>query len=147
MADSYMVGRKPGKDKYMVGANVSAEAKNAYRVGNSKSGPGQSSNKALGSGDQDPVVGSKSAFSYSEMSTKDIGDKSDNMNFGGGESGGVAKNPNKAGGEIDLVYSEKGSFNDSKDAMARRKARADASRDYAKSGDGYQSPVPQVDAK
>lgn len=143
MAD-YMVGRKPGSDKYMVGWNKTAANSNAYKVGNSKSGPSQSG-KSVG-GDQDSVVGGKSAFSYSEPA-KEIGDKSDNMNFGGGESGGVAKNPNKAGGEIDLVYSEKGSFSDSKDAMARRKARADASRDYMSSGDGYKSPVPQVDSK
>lgn len=140
-----MVGRKPGSDKYMVGWNKTAANSNAYRVGNSKSGPSQAG-KSVG-GDQDSVVGGKSAFSYSDPSLKDLGDKSENMNFGGGESGGVAKNPNKAGGEIDLVYSEKGNFNESKDAMARRKARADASRDYMKSGDGYMSPVPQVDAK
>lgn len=138
MADNFMVGRKPGSDKYMVGWNKTEANSNAYRVGNSKSGPGQAS-KSVG-GDQDSVVGGKSAFSYSDPSLKDPGDKSENMNFGGGESAGVPKASQKAGGEIDLVYTEKGDY------QKAMKKRIDNMEAYAK-GDGYNSPVPQVDSK
>lgn len=137
MADSYFVGNKSGgKDRYMVGWNESKSNASAYKVGNSKSGPSQSS-KSVG-GDQDSVVGGKSAFSYSEPDVKDPGDKSKNMNFGGEISNGIqSMKATGPGGDVMLSYSEKGDWSDSKNAMARRKANMEA---YGK-GDGYTSPT------
>lgn len=140
MAD-FQVGSKGGKDRYMVGWN--GDGKSGYKVGGGGSSVGQSSNKALGGGGMDPVVGSKSAFSYSgEIDPKDVGDKSDNMNFGGSQSSGIPANKNSAGGEIQMTYSEKGDWSASKDAIARRKAMADSSR--AMSGSKYDSPTVDI---
>lgn len=137
MAD-YKVGSAGGKDRYMVGWN--GDNKSGYKVGGGGSSVGQASNKSLGGLGMDPVVGSKSAFSYKgEVDPKDIGDKSDNMNFGGSSGSGMPANKQAAGGEIQLVYSEKGDYMASKDAIARRKAIADAGKNY--SGSKYDSPT------
>jgi hypothetical protein len=139
----YMVGKGGGgKDRYMVGAN---QAKgNIYKVGGGGSNPGQADNAQLGKGDQDPVVGSKSAFDYkadTDKTYKDIGDAGDNSNFGGGQSGGPETRRTGAGGEIELSYTEKGDFSMEKDAMARRKARADGYKQVMSGGNQYKSPV------
>lgn len=144
----YLVGRKAqgGKDRYMVGWNESKSNANAYRVGSGGSQVAQSDNKSLGGGQMDPVVGSKSAFGYAgELDPKSVGDKSDNMNFGGEISNGIQQN---SGAEVagNLAYTEKGDWNTSKDAIARRKANADAAKRYYSANGEYNSPVPQVDA-
>lgn len=129
MAD-YLVGKKPGQDRYMVGQSSSKQS--SYKVGGGGAQVSQADNKTLGGGALDPVVGSKSAFSYgdSDKSYKDVGDSSDNMNFGGSIDHGTASRPTKAGGEIDLVYSEKGDWDDKKNAMSRRKAMMENAKKY-----------------
>ena len=142
----YMVGRKSGgKDRYMVGWNESSKNANAYKVGGGGSQVGQADNKKLGGGDQDPVVGSKSGFQYAgEVDPKQIGDRSDNMNMGGSTQEGIrANNGSGAGGEVEMSYTEKGEWSAQNDAMARRKAEADAAkRYYSNTGSQYDSPTP-----
>ena len=128
MADIYKVGNGPGKDRYMVGQ----KGKDVYAVGqmSSKGGSKQGGgSNGLASSDVDPVVGSKSQFNYKGIDPADVGDKADNMNFGGAVQNGIQKdNATGAGGEIPLAYSEKGDWDVQKDAMARRKRMIEMQR-------------------
>lgn len=139
MAD-YMVGKGGGgKDRYKVGWNESKS--NAYKVGGGGSNPSQADNKNLGSGDQGSPAGQKSAFKYKDIDTKDVGDSSENMNFGGSQASGAGEGPTGAGGQIELSYSQTGGFGESKDAMARRKARMEGYKQAMGAGAGYDSPT------
>lgn len=126
----YMVGKAGGKDRYMVGWNKGKEA--AYKVGGGQKSGGSSA-KGLPD-DQDPIVGSKSAFSHAAKDTKDDGSASENMGFGGAVSMGASADPA-------LEYGEKGNWSDSKNAMAKRKARMDAYRQASDPGEKYDSPT------
>lgn len=144
MAD-YMVGRgSKNKDRYQVGWNKTAENSKAYKVGGNPTSVGQSENKTLGGGDQASPAGSKSAFSYSEMNTSDVGDQSPNMNVGGSVSDGVMADPTQDGGQVELNYAEKGDWSTSKEAIARRKANADAAKRYYSQNAEYGSPTDDI---
>jgi hypothetical protein len=131
----YMVGRSGGKDRYMVGYN--AEGKSGYKVGGGGSSVGQSSNESLGGGDQASPAGAKSAFSYKDIDTKDVGDRSDNMNFGGSIANGVrSETPSQE-------FSESGDWSVEKDAMARRKAMMESAAKYM-SNKEYNTPTADI---
>lgn len=137
MADKYMVGSDQSKDRYVVGQN----GKDKYMVGGGGKSPGQADNASLTDGN-DPVVSSKSAFSYpydAKSTYKDVGATGDNSNFGGGQVLSVSKDPEMAaGGDKSLSFSETGDFSSKKDAMARRAAMASNAKDY--SGDKLDIP-------
>lgn len=139
MADKYEVGSSQSKDRYVVGQN----GKDKYYVGGGGKSPGQAENKSLGSSDVDPVVGSKSAFNYpytNDSTYKDVGDRGDNSNFGGAVEQGIKQDGvTRDGGQLQLVYAEKGDWDAKKDAMARRAAQAANAKDY--SSGQYHSPV------
>jgi hypothetical protein len=130
----YMVGKgSGGKDRYMIGWNKSKENSSAYKVGVGSGGKSGDTSKNVG-GDQDSVVGGKSNFKGPEVDYKDVGSKSDAANFGG--TIGSAKYSADDG---DLEYTETGSWDMKKDAMARRKALADAMSSL--SGDNDVTPL------
>lgn len=141
MADTYDVGSSQKKDRYMVGGN----GKDRYYIGGGGKSPGQADNKKLGSGDQDPVVGSKSAFNYPDdgpKTYKDIGDRADNMNFGGSLENGIRSDGvTHDGGQLQLVYSAKGDWDAKKDAMARRAGMAFSNKEVGNRSSQYNSPV------
>lgn len=140
MADKYSVGSSQSKDRYVVGQN----GKDKYYVGGGGKSPGQADNSSLTDGN-DPVVSSKSAFKYpydSKETYKDVGDKNDNMNFGGAvESGIKSDGVTRDGGQLQLVYSEKGDWDVKKDAMARRAGRAVSDKEVGNRSSQFQSPV------
>lgn len=138
----YMVGRKGGKDRYMVGYNESKSS--AYKVGGGGSSVGQSSSEKLGGGDQASPAGAKSAFQYpddKDSTYKDVGDKADNMNFGGSISSGAPSLKGSVAGDSQMSYTEKGDWSSSKDAMARRKAMMESSKKYMGADGQYNSPT------
>lgn len=142
MGDSkYMVGNNSPKDIYTVGQKGQPK----YSVGGTNPvSPGQAKNGKLSGGDQDGLVGSKSAFDYPKdnpSTYKDIGDRSEVGNFGGSGGSGVAKMPSDVGGELKLSFSEKGSYDLSKDAMARRKGMMDGLKQVSDRNSQFKSPV------
>lgn len=144
--DRYMVGSNNQKDRYAVGTYGQ---KDVYKVGGGGAAPGESDNKALVAfGAGDPVVESKSQFKYpynTDATTKDIGDRGDNTNVSGAISNGIDNMKAQAGaGEISLVYSEKGNWDESKDAMARRKELMDNKKRYFGNQSEYQTPTPDI---
>lgn len=142
MAD-FMIGKGgSGKDRFMVGWNESKQNKSAYKVGTSASSPSQS-NKSVG-GDQDPVVGSKSDFSYKEIDAKDVGDRSPNMNLGGEVSSGTKMDPTGTGGQLKLEYAEKGDWEASSGALSRRKASLDQEKKYYGANSEFDTPTASI---
>lgn len=137
--DKYVVGNgMAGKDKYTVGR----DGKDKYMVGGGGQSPGQANNQAfVNYGSGDPVVESKSAFSYdnSDAKAKDIGDKSENMNMGGQVKNGIQSlNGFNAAGDLKLTYDQSSDWDAKKNAMARRKGMMDA----MSGKENYDSPVP-----
>lgn len=140
--DNYKVGNgAAGKDQYKVGR----DGKDKYIVGNKQGSPGQANNQAfVNYGSGDPVVESKSAFNYdnSDAKAKDVGDESENMNFGGAYRNGMqSMNGFDAGGDIKLTYDQSSDWDAKKNAMARRKGQME-SMAKLKAGDQFASPVP-----